>query len=388
MVHPDGAHSGLAIRNITVVGDTIFAQPILHALRELDPSRQLTLLTSSPTTQSPPSSTSTTSSSHQQHDHDHDHDHVRHLTADLSSPASLRAALAGQDLVISTEAGGNYAAQTRLVNAAVQARVPRFVPAEFGADSLNEGVQARLPPHAERARLIKFLRAMESEGSEPAPTSNGSSSSAGGCTSGGCCAHDDHHGHGHAAEEQEMEVQTSGGFHDPFSWVAVAAGTLLGEKLEDLGFDVKWQSATVYGSGGEAFAVSSLAWIGRLVARVVERWDSVKNNYLYAAGCVTTADEVVECLQKATGKEWSVGKVAVEECVKEGEKCLQRGFPDAGIALMERSVLYDTSLGAVDSFKTKSANDVLGLGQEKVEDIVSSAVHDFQHHGKADCGCS
>ncbi|KAL0257005.1 hypothetical protein SLS55_007815 [Diplodia seriata] len=296
---------------------------------------------------------------------------------------TLRSALAGQDLVISTAGGGNYADQTRLVNAAVQARVPRFVPAEFGADSLNADVAGRLPPHAERARLIRFLRAMESEGSEqqPEPVTNGSN----GCAANGC-AHD--HGNG-----DEVEVQTSGGFHDPFSWVAVAAGTLLGERLDDLGFDIKWQSATVYGSAGSedsqaSFAVSSLGWVGRSIARVVERWESVRNCYLYAAGCVTTADEVVACLQKATGKEWSVGKVEVEECVKEAERCLQRGFPDAGIALMERSVLYDTSLGAVESFRTKSANDLLGLGQEKVEDIITGAVHDFQNHGRADCGCS
>ncbi|OJD36237.1 uncharacterized protein BKCO1_1200061 [Diplodia corticola] len=425
MVHPDRPDPGLAIRNITVVGDTYLAQSILDALGELDPPRQLTLLipsTAGPSAHSPllSSSTTTTTTNHHHSDsdsdsdshHSHPHHPIRHLPADFSSPSSLRAALAGQDLVISTDGGGGgggdyYAAQTRLVNAAVQARVPRFVPAEFGADSLNERVAGRLPPHAQRARLIGFLRAMESEGKSGDGTVAGGDGDGDGDGEvggdegggkGGCCADGCGHGHGHGdAEGDAVEVvQTSGGFDDPFSWVAVAAGALLGARLDDLGFDIKWQSATVYGDGdGDAggrdrafFAVSSLAWVGRSVARVVERWDAVRNSYLYAAGAVTSADEVVACLQAATGKEWAVGTADVAECVAEAERCLRRGFPDAGIALMERSVLYDTSLGAVDSFRTKSANDLLGLGREKVEDIIIGAVHDFQNHGKADCGCS
>ncbi|EKG17098.1 hypothetical protein MPH_05670 [Macrophomina phaseolina MS6] len=179
------------------------------------------------------------------------------------------------------------------------------------------------------------------------------------------------------------------GYHAPFSWVALATGTLLDRRLVsgDLGFDIKWQSATVHGSGKEEFAVSSLVWVGRLVARVMERWDSVRNRYLYAAGCVTTADEVIECLQKSTGKEWAVGHIDVEDCVKEAERRLDRGFPDAGMLLMERSVLYDATLDAVEAFKTRKANDMLGAGDEKVEDIVDAAFHEFQQHGKADCGC-
>ncbi|KAF4308600.1 hypothetical protein GTA08_BOTSDO03473 [Botryosphaeria dothidea] len=346
MVHPDRAHSGLAIRNILVIGDTDIAHSILHQLRHLDPPRELTLLTGP--TQTPSSASASAPA-------------PRHLTTDFSAQ-SLREALGGQDLVISTDHGGDYGLQTRIVNAAVAAGVTRFVPHEFGQDSRNEGVQGRLPPHAERARLIKYLRAMESEGAEV--QRNGG--------------------------EEHVEVEASSGYHNPFSWVALATGTILDKKLVNgnLGFDIKWQSATVHGTGKEEFAVSSLEWVGRSVARAVERWESVRNQYLYAAGCVTTADKVVECLQKITGKEWGVGRVDVDDCVKEAERCLKRGFPDAGIFLMERSVLYDTALGAVESFNTTKANDVLGIGEEKVEEIVGKALHEFEHHGKAECGCS
>lgn len=253
------------------------------------------------------------------------------------------------------------------------AGVPRFMPAEFDQDSLNAGTQARLAPHAARARVIKYLRAMESEG----PVTEAAASVAA-------------NGEGDDDEDDKyVQVETTSGFDNPFSWVALAVGTLLDARLisGDIGFDIKWQSATVHGTGAEEFAVSSLAWVGRLVARAVERWDGVRNQYLYAAGCVTTANEVVECLQKSTGKEWAVGRAETDECVREATSRMERGFPDAGMVLMQRSVLYDQSLGAVDPFKARSANELLGLPQEKVEDIVERAVHEFQHHGKASCGC-
>ncbi|GME25213.1 hypothetical protein GTA08_BOTSDO03473 [Neofusicoccum parvum] len=364
MVHPDGSHSGSSIRNILIIGDTDVSRAILHVLRQLDPTRQLALLTSPTNVPSPATAALTRG----------------HATTTDFSAASLRAAFAAQDLVISTVGGNDYGLQTRIVNAAVAAGVPRFVPAEFGQDSLSPSVRARLPPSAERARVVQYLRAMEKDDGDDDDDNTAATGEVNGKVN----------GEEEVEKDKYVQIETTSGYHNPFSWVALAVGTILDTKLVngELGFDIKWQSATVHGSGTEEFAVSSLKRVGELVARVVERWDSVRNEYLYAAGCITTADEIVKCLQKSTGKEWSVGLVETEECVKEAEKRLARGYPDAGMLLMERSVLYDRSLEAVDSFKMKSANEILGLQQEKVEEIVKSAVHDFEHHGKAECGCA
>ena len=37
-------------------------------------------------------------------------------------------------------------------------------------------------------------------------------------------------------------------------------------------------------------------------------------------------------------------------------------------------------------FKEIHRNKTLGLEKENVEDVVGNTVHDFRHHGKADCG--
>ncbi|KAK3074027.1 hypothetical protein LTR53_003866 [Teratosphaeriaceae sp. CCFEE 6253] len=243
------------------------------------------------------------------------------------------------DLIVSTSGGGSFDVQRDIIEAALGTGVRRFVPAEFGHDSHNQALQHRLPPLAERARVIDYLRDLADQGR--------------------------------------------------IEWVGIATGTPLDHGLQsgNLGFDLKWQSATLHGKGTERFAASSTGWIGRVVSQVVKQWDGVRNQYMYAAGLVTTANDVLECLERRTGQQWTADRGDVEDCIREAEQRVERGFPDAGMFLMERSVLYDEGLDAVGPFIGRDAKPVLGLGEEDVDDVVKSAVHAHKHLGKADCGC-
>lgn len=246
---------------------------------------------------------------------------------------------AAPDLLISTFAGGSYEIQRTIIDAAVAAGVCRFIPADFGNDTLNQAIRERLPPSRERAQVIAYLRDLSSGGH--------------------------------------------------LEWSAVATGCLLdhGLKSGSLGFDIQWQSATLHGSGSERFAASSVAWIGQVILSVIQHWDEVRNQYLYAAGFTTTANEILQCLEWTTGQQWEAGRGDVEDCVHEAERRIDRGFPDAGMFLMERSILYDEKLDAVRPFVEKDAKARLGLKGEQVKDVVESAVHQHDHHGKGGCGC-
>lgn len=263
-----------------------------------------------------------------------------HHSTDFSS-SSVRDifTIVRPDLVISTISGGNYDLQKTIIDCAIESGVQRFIPAEFGQDTLNEQIQERLPPSRERARVIEYLREK-------------------------------------AAESR-------------IKWVGVATGSLLDNGIisGDLGFDLKWQSATVHGNGTETFAASSTAWVGEIVSAVVEHWEEVKNHYIYAAGVITSANDVVKGLEEKTGQTWENGYVDAEETVHEAERRIDRGFPDAGMFLMERSVLYDERLRAVKPFVDDDAKGKLGLTGERLENITEHVVHEYKHHGKADCGC-
>ena len=265
---------------------------------------------------------------------------VQHRQSDFSSE-SLRSAFVGQDLVISTKSGGDVALQTRIVDAAVAAGVKRFIPHEFGHDTLNKEIQARITKYAGRAKVVDHLKKV----SETSPD---------------------------------------------FEWTGIATGYTLDTNLISghLGFDMEWHSATIHGIGTEPFAASSLKRVGQVVASVITHWEEVKNRYIYAAGVITSANEILRSAEKATGRQWTVGNYDVEECITEGEARIQRGYPDSGMFLLERSVLYDEELDASAPFRSHSANAILQLQPESIESIVEQAYHDLKHHGKSGCGCS
>ena len=114
----------------------------------------------------------------------------------------------------------------------------------------------------------------------------------------------------------------------------------------------------------------------------------MQNQYLYAAGMTATANEIVEDFERETGKKFEVGRADVAQCVREAERRLDQGFPDAGMFLMERTVMYDTELDAVGAFEENDAKGKLGLEKERLKDVIHDVLHELQHHGGGGgCGC-
>ncbi|KAL6158164.1 hypothetical protein ACJBU6_03965 [Exserohilum turcicum] len=261
----------MATTNVLIVGNGPVCRAVINALLTLQPpfdacNYNLSVLTYPSRTTNLPPHVSTA--------------HVRHVTSDFTR-AALQSAFAGQDIILSTVAGGDSELQIRVVDALRAVGVRRFIPDEFSHDSLNKLLQTRLPKHAERARVIHYL-------------------------------------------EKISQADPS------FEWAAITTGYTLDTKLisGDMGLDLQWHSATVHGTGTEQFAASSLARVGQVVACVLTHWEGIKNQYIYAAGAVTSANEVVKAVEKATGKDFTVGNYHVEECIEEGRKRIQRGYPD------------------------------------------------------------
>ena len=271
---------------------------------------------------------------------EHNHGDVKIHKSD-SRPGALKELFLSvkPELVFSTQASGSFDFQKQIIDSVIEANVKRFIPPEFSQDALNEEVQQRLPPVKERARTIQYLQDQSSNGK--------------------------------------------------LEWVGIATGTSLEYAIVsgNIGFDLQWQSATIHGTGNELFAASSTAWNGEVAAAVIEHWHDVKNQYLYVSGMTTTANEVLDQLQSKTGQKWEIGSRDVEDIVHEAERRFERGFPDAGMFLMERSVLFDSKLDAVQSFVEHDAKERLGLEAENLEMVMKKVVHVYKHHGKGGCGC-
>jgi len=66
--------------------------------------------------------------------------------------------LIGQDAVVVSISKGGIAAQKILISAAVKAGVQRFIPSEFGGDTLNEGLMNNVPILQEKKAVLDYIR--------------------------------------------------------------------------------------------------------------------------------------------------------------------------------------------------------------------------------------
>lgn len=82
-----------------------------------------------------------------------------------AGPPSLTAALVGQQAVVNTLGTIALAIHLRLINAAVAANVQRYIPSEFGFNTMNLRA-AQLPVYADKIAVQQHLkRAAQESGS-------------------------------------------------------------------------------------------------------------------------------------------------------------------------------------------------------------------------------
>lgn len=77
---------------------------------------------------------------------------------------SITKAFQGQDAVVSLVGASALKDQTKLVDAAVKAGVKRFIPSEFGSDTSDDTVRAKVPIFNVKKEVVDHLRSKQSNG--------------------------------------------------------------------------------------------------------------------------------------------------------------------------------------------------------------------------------
>ena len=92
--------------------------------------------------------------------------HIKvHRIADDYPEVELLQAFKGQDAIVSTIATASAVQQQSIVDTAIKAGVKRFVPSEFGSDTLNEEAMAILPQYFKgKKETVDYLKKKEKEG--------------------------------------------------------------------------------------------------------------------------------------------------------------------------------------------------------------------------------
>lgn len=234
------------------------------------------------------------------------------IPVDYTSLESLINALKGQDAVVSVLSAAALDAQLRLLEAAVKAHVKRFIPSEFGSNTLVEKTRA-LPLFKNK---IVVQDALEKE-----------AASGGGLT---------------------YTLIPTGPFLD---W-GISVGFLI---------NLKEKSVNLYDGGDRVFSATTLPTIGKVVVSVLKHPDETKNRAVYVQDTAISLKHLTALGKKATGGEgWTETVVSIDEVLDQAWAELKKPDPNPAIFAIQfiKAAVFGKGYGA---HYEKLDNDLLGI---------------------------
>jgi len=244
--------------------------------------------------------------------------------------ASLVSAFKGKDAVVSAIYGSATMQQTTLIDAAIEAGVKWFIPAQFGTDVKNDAALKRLPLLGAKNAIINYL------------------------------------------EEREEKI----------SWTGIETGPFFDWGLQRLifGFEIQNSTAKIYIPEYHKvkFSVTTIGTIGIAVARSLESnyLAKTRNKDLFIRSFTVSQDEILASLEKATGKEWTRQEVNLDDAVRVANEKLARGdYSD--LVTMIRGMTMDPTTGCNFDERGEVANELLDLPKESLDEVVQRVVDGF-----------
>lgn len=217
-------------------------------------------------------------------------------------------------------------AQTAVIDAAIEAKVQRFIPGDFGNDTENDHALTRVPFFGTKRAVADHLR------------------------------------------KNERSISWTGLSTGPFFDFAIKIGLF--------GFDLKAHNATLYQPGHDArFSTTMLADIGTAVvaALLPANNAATKNKYVYVRSLTTTQDEVLAAFEKATGETWGKKPKDMASAVADAEEKL-KVHDYSGVVAIILGALWDPECGMDYDKRGILSNELLGVRSLTVEEAVKEVL--------------
>ncbi|KAL7272794.1 hypothetical protein RUND412_004381 [Rhizina undulata] len=248
---------------------------------------------------------------------------VKVVTVDYDNHASVVEALRGQDALVASIASAALGLQKKIIDAAVEAGVKRYIPSEFGSDTRNEKT-SKLAVCKAKVDIREYLEALAKEGK--------------------------------------------------IEWSGVVNGALLewGLRVCFLGFNKVAKAAKIFDGGDRQFSTSKLADVGRAVVGILAHPAETRNRLVYVHSAVVTQNQLLAIYEKQTGEKWTVVNVDTVELERQAyEKIGNKDF--SGFMDLIHRALFGEGHGG--DFRGKVDNELLGikeLSEVEVEEIVKA----------------
>ena len=253
--------------------------------------------------------------------------HVAHISDDPPFQEFVDV-LRGQDALVVTFAGSNSDLQIRLADAAAQAGVKRFMPADFGScDSSSPRALDLVPIYRAKQKVRQHLQHLVTSGSG-------------------------------------------------LSWTSLVCGHFFDYGLKSglLGFDLNAHQARIFDGGDVKWSTTIIGRIGAAVVRVLQCEDETKNRMLYIQSFCISQNDALKSLERITGRDWQVTHMESEKSIREIKGTLDKDplNDDALEEMVSVLGLVDSNWEAKDDF----ANPLLGLEVEDLDQVIKTVVNE------------
>lgn len=233
---------------------------------------------------------------------------VRRITVDYNDKQRLVEALKGQDAVVSTVSGEALLAQKPMIDAAIEAGVRRFIPADYGCLTTNPAA-SHFPHHVPMVEIQKYLKSK--------------------------------------AGEIEHTIFSIGAFTDFLVTYGVA-------------FDWEHKTAQLWGDGSNRISSTSMQGSARAIVGALKNPEPTKNKNLFIHELVVTQSQLLNLAKKYSPRaEWTVTKINDPVAEFDRLEAVAKESPDFPniIALLQASIFS----GKYQAYYQKIDNDLVGL---------------------------
>ncbi|KAI0198431.1 NAD(P)-binding protein [Astrocystis sublimbata] len=244
---------------------------------------------------------------------------VKVAEVDYTSLESLTNALQGHDAVISTVGFSTLADQLLLVEAAAKAGVKRFLPSEFGSNTMNPKTAA-LPPYKGKIAVQAAL---------------------------------------------QKGAETGG-----MSYTLVINGPFLDWGLQGGPFaDVKGRKMKFYGGGESVLSTTTLSSIGRAVVGVLKNPEATRNRAVYIQDAALSSKQLLAIAKRAIGSDdWVIENASIVENLDKAWEELRKPQPNPAIFVMNFIAAAIWGEGYGSKFD-KLDNELFGIKGMSEDDI-------------------
>lgn len=252
-----------------------------------------------------------------------EHANARRAVVDYYSKESLVAAITGTSAVICA-LPPEGPTESAILDAALEAGIPRFIPSWFGSDTTNDKAST-LPVFDAKVKMGKKLEALAGEGK--------------------------------------------------ISWVALVSGPYLDFCIKvGLLVNPKAKSVVYYDGGDKKFSTTKLATVGKALAAVLDKWDQVKNRAARVQGVLVTQKQLVDIAKQYTGADgWSISTAYTADLDKQSRAKYASGQADRAAAFDNLKVaLWGEGYGGAFP---ETDNEVLGVKEmtaQELDELVKS----------------